>query len=60
MLLTPVSLWLSVIVCVAFAGWTKSMLKFQIASWHRYITLALIDVGYFVMVSLIFILFSYI
>ena len=59
-ILTPVSLWLSVIVCVAFAGWTKSMLKFQIAGWSRYITLAMIDVGYFVVVSVIFILFSYI
>lgn len=58
-LLTPVSLWLSIIACVAFAGWTKSMLKFQIAGWSRYITLAMIDVGYFVVVSVIFILFSY-
>ena len=58
-ILTPVSFWLSIIVCVAFAGWTKSMLKFQIAGWSRYITLAMIDVGYFVVVSVIFILFSY-
>lgn len=58
-ILTPISVWLSVIVCIAFAGWTKSMLKFQIASWNRYITLASIDVGYFIVVSAIFVLFSY-
>lgn len=57
-LLTPLSLVMSVIVCFAFAGWTKSMLKFQISSWKRYITLASIDVGYFVVVSAIFIYFS--
>lgn len=58
-ILTPISVWLSVIVCIAFAGWTKSMLKFQIAEWKRYITLASIDVGYFIVVSAIFVLFSY-
>ena len=57
-ILTPISIWLSIIVCVAFAGWTKAMLKFQIANWNRYITLGLIDVGYFIVVSAIFILFS--
>ena len=57
-LLTPQSLVLAVIVAFAFAGWTKSMLKFQIAGWKRFITLASIDVGYFVVVSIIFIVFS--
>lgn len=57
-LLTPLSLVMAVIVVFAFAGWTKSMLKFQIADWKRFITLASIDVGYFVVVSIIFIGFS--
>lgn len=57
-LLTPLSLVMAVIVVFAFAGWTKSMLKFQIADWKRFITLASIDVGYFVVVSIIFIVFS--
>ncbi|MDP3397885.1 MAG: DUF1761 domain-containing protein [Bacteroidales bacterium] len=57
-LLTSVSVALAIIVCLAFAGWTKSMLKFQIADWNRYITHALIDVGYFTLVSAIFIVFS--
>ncbi len=56
--LTQISLCMSIFVCIAFAAWTKSMLKFQIADWKRYITLALVDVGYFVVVSAIFILFA--
>lgn len=57
-IVTPISWVLSAIICFAFAGWTKSMLKFQIANWNRYITLGLIDVGYFIIVSVLFIIFS--
>ncbi|MDD2488246.1 MAG: DUF1761 domain-containing protein [Bacteroidales bacterium] len=56
--LTPISIWLSVIVVVAVCAWMKSNLKFQISNWKRYITLALIDVGYFFIVSVIAVLFS--
>lgn len=57
-ILTPISLPLAILVCIAFAGWTKSMLNFQIAEWKRYVTLVMIDVGYFVVVSAVFILFA--
>lgn len=56
--LTPISIWLSVIVVVAVCAWMKSNLKFQISNWKRYMTLALIDVGYFFIVSVIAVLFS--
>jgi len=46
------------LVCIAYAGWTKSMLNFQVAEWKRYVTLVMIDVGYFVVVSAVFILFA--
>jgi hypothetical protein len=58
-MLTPMSLIMAIFVCIAFSAWTKSMLKFQIANWKRFISLALIDVGYFVIVSIIFIVFAH-
>lgn len=56
--LTPIHLWLSILVVIAIASWMKSNLKFQISDWKRFVTLALIDVGYFTIVSIIGILFS--
>lgn len=57
-ILTPIHLWLSILVVIAIASWMKSNLKFQISDWKRFVTLALIDVGYFTIVSIIGILFS--
>lgn len=57
-LVAPFSIWVSVAIVVAFSAWTKSMMKFQIADWRRFKTLAAIDVGYFVIASIVFILFS--
>lgn len=59
-ILTPISIYLSIIVVVAVSGWMKSTLKFRISNWKRFMTLATIDVGYFFIVSLIAVLFSYI
>lgn len=56
--LTSVSVWLSVFVVIAISAWMKSALKFQIADWKRYMIQASIDVGYFGIVSIIFILFA--
>jgi len=56
--LVPVSLWLAVFACAALSAWIKSMLKFQIRDWRRFVALAWIDVGYFGVVSLIFILMA--
>lgn len=56
--LTQISIWWSLIVAVAIAGWMKASLKFQIAEWKRYVTLAIIDVGYFFLASLLFMLFA--
>lgn len=57
-ILTPIHIWLSILVVIAIASWMKSNLKFQISDWKRFVTLALIDVGYFTIVSIIGILFS--
>lgn len=57
-LLVGVSYWYAIIVVIAVCGWMKLSLKFQIPEWKRYFTLAIIDVGYFFIVSLIFILFA--
>lgn len=56
--LTSISIWLSVIVVLAVCAWMKSTLKFQISDWRRFFTLALIDVGYFFIVSVVAVLFS--
>jgi hypothetical protein len=57
--LTPISIWMAIFVSVAFSAWTKSMYKFEIASWKRFKTLAAINVGYFMVVSAIFIAMSH-
>ncbi len=57
--LTPVSIWMAILVGLSFSAWTKSMYKFEIASWERFTILAAINVGYFVVVSAIFIAMSH-
>ncbi len=57
-ILTPISIWLSILVIVAISAWMKSTLKFQISNWKRFVTLAAIDVGYFFIVSCIAVVFS--
>lgn len=57
--LTPVSIWMAVLICLSFSAWTKSMYKFEISSWKRFTTLAAINVGYFVVVSAIFMAMSH-
>lgn len=55
---TPISLPIAILIAIAVTAWNKSMLKFQIADWKRFTTLALIDVGYFVVASVVFILLA--
>ena len=57
-ILTPISIWLSILVVVSISGWMKSNLKFQINEWKRFVTLASIDIGYFFIVSSIAVGFS--
>ncbi|MGL4908604.1 MAG: DUF1761 domain-containing protein [Bacteroidales bacterium] len=57
-LLTQQSLAFSITVLVAISAWQKANLKFQISSWKRFITLSAIDVGYFAIASIVFILFA--
>lgn len=57
-ILTDVSVWLSVIVVVAVCGWMKTTLRFEIADCRRWMTLCGINVGYFFVASVIFVLFS--
>lgn len=45
--------WLALAVAIAVSAWMKASLKFRIADWKRFVTLASIDVGYFFIVSLI-------
>ena len=56
--LTSISIWLSIIVVIAICAWMKSTLKFQIMDTKRWMTLCLIDVGYFFAASVIYILFA--
>ena len=56
--LTLVSVWLAVMVAIAVCGWMKATLKFQIQEFKRWVTLCAIDVGYFAVVSMLFILFA--
>lgn len=56
--LVALSAWVAILVVITVCGWMKSTLKFQIAEWKRFMTLALIDVGYFFIASLIFIGFA--
>lgn len=56
--LTGVSVALSALVVVAVSAWMKATLKFEIPDFKRWITLCAINVGYFFVASLIFILFS--
>lgn len=49
---------MALIVAVAMSGWMKATLKFQKPDWKQYFTLAMIDVGYFFLSSIIFILFA--
>lgn len=56
--LTPISIWLSVLVVVAVCGWMKVTLRFQIQDCKRWITLCAIDVGYFFVVSTIMVIFA--
>jgi len=57
-ILTPISIWLSVLVVIAISAWMKSTLKFQISNWKRFMILAAIDVSYFFIVSCIAVGFS--
>lgn len=56
--LTAISIWLSVIVFVAVAAWLKASLKFKIMNWGRYMRVAAIEVGYFTVASILFVLFA--
>ncbi len=56
--LTTISLWLAILVLVAFCGWQKGNLKFRYTKWDEYFTAALIEAGYTFVAGVIFILFA--
>lgn len=56
--LTPISVWLSVLVLIGFAAWQKAGLKFHFRGWRDFIIAASIDVGYLCVAAIIFILFA--
>ncbi len=56
--LTPISLWLALFVTLAFGGWMKATTKFRISDTKTFIKAVIVDVTYFCIVALIFILFA--
>lgn len=57
-MVTPLSLWLSLLIAIASSAWMKTIMHFEVRNWKRYVTLAAVDVGYFFISSLIFIFFA--
>ncbi|CDN30174.1 hypothetical protein BN938_0067 [Mucinivorans hirudinis] len=51
-------LWFGVGVAVAMSAWMKSTLKFKTPSRGNFIVLSAIEVGYFFVSSVIFIIFA--
>lgn len=49
---------LSIVVMIGVAAWMKAGLKFRISEWKRFVNLVIIDVGYFCLASIIFIIFA--
>lgn len=56
--LTPISVWLSLLLLIAFCGWQKAGLKFRYTKWNDYFMAALIEAGYTFVAGIIFILFA--
>ncbi len=56
--LTSISVWLSLLLLIAFCGWQKASLKFRYTKWNDYFMAALIEVGYIFVAGLVFILFA--
>ncbi len=57
-ILVQQSLCLAIIVTIGIAAWLKSTLKFRMADIKRFWKAAWIDVGYFCVVAVIFMLFA--
>lgn len=57
-MVSPISVWLSILIAVATSAWMKTIMHFEIRNWKRYVTLAAVDIGYFFVSSLIFISFA--
>ncbi len=57
-MMTGISVWLAVLVLIAFCGWQKANLKFRYVKWNEYFMAALIEAGYTFVAGLIFILFA--
>lgn len=57
-IITPVSVWLAVIMVFAVCGWQKGSLKYQFAEWREYFRAAWVTAGYTFVAGVIFILFA--
>ena len=55
---TQISMWLSLLLLVAIAGWEVSDLSFRIRDYKSFLKAVSVGVGYFCVTSLIFIFFA--